>query len=327
MSDARPSWTLAEIGGLLGWAESGALTSEELGRAGAQAPLAPSPAHWRHAADRLLAFAGILLMATGLVFFFAYNWDDLHRYAKLGLAWSAMAACGVAALFVQPGSIAYRAALLGAAIATGVLLALIGQTYQTGADLWELFAAWLLLITPFALLARSSATWLLWVLLANLALGRYLSTSSWFIWLGLLSGPEGLYLMAGINLGLLLGFEAFAARLLVMPRRLVQRLLALGVIAPLAAGAGIGWWDADYLVLTPAFFLLGGLGFWFYRDRRRDVPILAMVVFAAIAVLTLGLAKWLPDDFFAYNLVALFVIACTGYAAVWLLRLVKQGAA
>jgi hypothetical protein len=144
MSDARPSWSLAEIGGLLGWAESGALTSEELGRAGAQAPLAPSPAHWRHAADRLLAFAGILLLATGLVFFFAYNWDDLHRYAKLGLAWSAMAACGVAALFVQPGSIAYRAALLGvAAVATGVLLALIGQTYQTGADLWELFAAWL----------------------------------------------------------------------------------------------------------------------------------------------------------------------------------------
>jgi peptidoglycan/LPS O-acetylase OafA/YrhL len=72
---------------------------------------------------------------------------------------------------------------------------------------------------------------------------------------------------------------------------MVQRLLALGVIAPLAIGAGIGWWDADYRVLTPAFFLLGGSGFWFYRDRRRDVPILAMVVFAAIAVLTLGLVQ------------------------------------
>lgn len=326
MSDTHSSWNLAEIGGLFAWAESGALTAEELGRASAQAPLAPSPELWRRAADRLLAFAGVLLLATGLVFFFAYNWDDLHRYAKLGLAWSALAACVAAALLVQPWSIAYRAALLGAAVATGVLLALIGQTYQTGADLWELFLAWLVLITPFALLARSSATWLLWVIIANLALGRYLSTSSWFVWLGLLSGPEGLYLIAGVNLLSLLGFEAYAARLLVAPRRLVQRLLALGVIAPLAAGAGIAWWDADYFALTPAFFLLGGVGFWFYRDRRRDVPILAMIVFAAIAVLTLGLARLLPDDFFAYNLVALFVIACTGYAAVWLMRLVKGAA-
>lgn len=323
MTEPRHAWSLAEIGGVFAWAESGALTPEELRRAAALAPLAPSPAHWRQAADRLLAFAGIVLLAVGLVFFFAYNWDDLHRYAKLGLAWSAMAAAVAVAMFAQPLSLTYRAALLGAAIATGVLLALIGQTYQTGADLWELFAAWLLMITPFALLARSSASWLLWVVIANLALGRYLSTSSWFVWLGLLSGPEALCLIAGANLLVLFGFEAFSARLLVLPRRLVQRLLALGVIAPLAVGAGIAWWDADYFVLTPVFFLLGGVGFWYYRDRCRDVPILAMITFSAIAVLSLGLAKWLPGDFFAYNLVALFVIACTGYAAVWLMRLVK----
>ncbi len=326
MTNPREPWSFAQIGGILAWAESGTLAPEVV-RAAALAPLAPDSADWRIAADRLLAFAGILLLATGLVFFFAYNWDDLHRYAKLGLAWSALCACVVAALFAQPFATWYRAALLGAAVATGVLLALIGQTYQTGADLWELFAAWLVLMTPFALLARSSATWLLWVVLANLALGRYLSTSNWFGWFGVLSGPEGLYLIAAGNLILLLGFESLAHGLLVAPRRHVQRLLALGVIAPLAIGAGIGWWDEDYRVLTPAFFVLGALACWFYRDRRRDVPILAMAVFAAIAVLTLGLVRLIPDDFFAYNLVALFVIACTGYAAVWLMRLMQREAA
>lgn len=324
MPTARASWSLAEIGNLFAWAESAALTPEELGRAGGYAPLAPSPELWRRSADRLLALAGVLLLATGLVFFFAYNWDDLHRYAKLGLAWSALAGCVLAAAFAAPFGTWYRAALFGAAVTTGVLLALIGQTYQTGADLWQLFAAWWLLLTPFALLARSSASWLLWVLLANLSLGRFLATSSWIGGFGPLDGPEAAYLFAAGNLVLLLVFEPLAGRLLALPRRHVPRLLALGVVAPLAIGAGIGWWGAEYRWHLGVFWLAAPALFWFYQVRHRDLPILAMVIFAAIGVATLGLARLLPDDFLAYNLVALFVIVCTGYAAVWLMRQIKQ---
>ena len=44
-----------------------------------------------------------------------------------------------------------KAALLAAALLTGGLLALIGQTYQTGADTFELFATWAALILPWVL--------------------------------------------------------------------------------------------------------------------------------------------------------------------------------
>src|SRR5699024_11365250 len=39
--------------------------------------------------------------------------------------------------------------LLIASIITGSLLALFGQVYQTGADTWQLFFAWAILITPW----------------------------------------------------------------------------------------------------------------------------------------------------------------------------------
>lgn len=52
----------------------------------------------------------------------------------------------------------------------GSLLALVGQTYQTGADIWELFAPWAALITPLA--GRSGAVWGLWAVLLNLTAAR-----------------------------------------------------------------------------------------------------------------------------------------------------------
>ncbi len=319
------AWGSARIDAILGLAEKGLLTPDELARAGDAAPLAPHPAAWRRGAERLLSFAGIALLAIGLIFFFAYNWQDLHRFAKLGLAWGALAACVLAGLFLPAGGAAQRASLLGASLGTGMLLALIGQIYQTGADMWQLFAAWLVLMTPFALLARSSASWLLWILLANLALGRVLALSMGPLALFDLSERDSLLLFAALNLLLALAFEAFPRRLLLTPRRHLPRLLALLWIGPLATGAGMGWFGAEMRPLLPVFVAVAGSAFWFHYRQRRDVPILALLLFAAIGVLGLGLVRVMPDSFLGFNLVALFLIAATGYAAVWLMGLLRQG--
>ena len=49
------------------------------------------------------------------------------------------------------GGRAGKAALLAASLFVGALLALIGQIYQTGADTFEMFAAWAALILPWVL--------------------------------------------------------------------------------------------------------------------------------------------------------------------------------
>jgi uncharacterized membrane protein len=319
-------WSNAQAGRILSLAEASVLTPDELHRAAEFAPLSPARSAWRAAADRLLAFAGVLLLAVGMVFFFAYNWADLHRFVKFGLAWFGLAACVGAGMLAQPYATGYRAALSGAAFLTGALLALIGQTYQTGADVWELFAAWLALMTPFVLLARSTAAWGLWAIVANLALGRYLFMLAWLGFPGWFDEAGKLLTVAVFNLSVLAVFEALPGQLLALPRRYIHRLLALLGLAPLVVGAVIGWWDGDFISLIAAFLLVCAVLIRFYRVNRRDVPILAMAVFSSIAVLTAGVVKLLSGGgFVAYNLIALFIIVCSGYAAVWLTRLYRQG--
>ena len=312
---------------LLALAERGALSRGQLDRASRIVPLAPSGEAWLAAADRTLAVAGALLLAAGLIFFFAYNWDALHRFTKLGLAGAALTACVGTAFATTPFGTAWRATLLAASLATGALLALIGQTYQTGADIWELFAAWAALMTPFALLARSSACWSLWLLVTNAALLRGLSQSAWLLFLGALDRPGALFAIAGMNAAVLLAFEFAGSALLALPRRHLQRLAGVGVLTPLAIGACIGWWNDDFLVLDAAFVAVAALSLQVYRVKRLDIPLLAATVFSAIAVAAAGLGRLLGDaaDFLAINAVAAFIIASTAFAGVWLKRLYQEG--
>ncbi len=52
-----------------------------------------------------------------------------------------------------------RTALLAAGFLFGALFAVFGQIYQTGADSWELFRAWALILLPLALLSRQGGLW------------------------------------------------------------------------------------------------------------------------------------------------------------------------
>jgi uncharacterized membrane protein len=52
-------------------------------------------------------------------------------------------------------------------------MALFGQTYQTGADPWQLFFYWAVLMLPWALIGRFTSIWLIWLGLLNLSMGLY----------------------------------------------------------------------------------------------------------------------------------------------------------
>ena len=322
------NWTPDQRALLFRLAEDGALSAAELARAAALAELAPAPAEWRHALDRLLAFGGVLLVAAAVVFFFAYNWDAMHRFTKFGLAIAALGgACG-AALLAAPFGTLHRAALFGACVATGALLALIGQTYQTGADVWELFAAWAALMSPFALLSRSSASWALCVVVANAALMRSLSQSVWWGLVDSLFHVRSLLAIAGFNLVVLLVFEGFERRLIAHPGRWLQRLAAVGVVGPLCVGAVLGWWERDFLPALWIFAIGAAVGGVVYRRRRCDLAILALIVYAAIAVLAAGLMRALRvDNFLTINMVGLFIIGVSAWAGLWLTGVHRQSGA
>ncbi|ENO86744.1 DUF2157 domain-containing protein [Thauera linaloolentis] len=320
------NWTFEQRAQLFHLAEAGVLAQEQLERAGGHGALHPGPRDWRWMLDRLLAFGGALLLGAGVVFFFAYNWDALHRFAKFGLAAAALLGCGLAALWAPPRGVLFRAALFGACIATGALLALIGQSYQTGADVWELFAAWAALMLPFVLLSRSSANWALWLAVANMALLRALSQSALWWYFDALFHLYSLLLVAGLNLAVLLAFELLGRCLLCDARRWMARLAAIGVVVPLCVAAVAGWFEPGFRQGLTAFALAATAGGLVYGLWRRDVAMLALLSYAAIAVLTAGLARLLDaHDFLALNGLGLFVILASSAAGWWLTRLHRAG--
>jgi uncharacterized membrane-anchored protein/uncharacterized membrane protein len=113
--------------------------------------------------ERAIGFIAPLLIGLGVIFWLAANWDGFGRYGRFGFAGGALGIALLGALFVEKARAGF---LLMAFLSAGGLFALIGQTYQTGADPWSLFALWAVLTLPFSLAARSDAVWTGWIIVA-----------------------------------------------------------------------------------------------------------------------------------------------------------------
>lgn len=156
-------------------------TLRALARAGVISPVAAEAgarrlrgdAAWRAWAARTLLVVGTPLVLAGILFFFAYNWSGLSRGAKLALTQAGLIGCVVAAAAQRADRLGARLGLLAAMVMVGVCLAVFGQAYQTGADAYELFLGWALLITGWVILADWTGAWLLWLGLWNTALVLY----------------------------------------------------------------------------------------------------------------------------------------------------------
>lgn len=124
----------------------------------------------------LLASGG--LIAFGVVLWIAANWDDLGKVSRFAIDTAVLLTAALAAA-LSP-RLHVPTSLIGIA-AIGGLFALIGQTYQTGADPWQLFAFWAVLALPWAFAARHDAVWVLWVVVAYTAFPLWLDAqnSNW----------------------------------------------------------------------------------------------------------------------------------------------------
>jgi len=308
---------------LLDWVEQGQLAPERLDAALRLAGVHPTTAQWVRFLDRLMLWTSVVLFAAAVVFFFAYNWDALGRYAKFALVQVPLLAAILAAWHLGPERTGGKAALLLAAFLVGALLALVGQTYQTGADTFELFAVWALAILPWALAGRLPALWLFWLLLVNTATALYWETFRGAF--GILFSPDNLFwTLFALNTAALVLWEGFALRLKWLNERWAIRIVAVasGTLATILAlmaifefrhqGAGgvlawCAWMVAAYAV---------------YRRRIFDLFVLAGGVLSAVVVLTSFLVETLfkhsHENAGTFLLVGLLIIGMSGAGAWWL---------
>ncbi len=109
---------------------------------------------------------GVLAAALGglgLIFWVAAQWGGLGRVGRFGLLQTLVMVMCLGAAW-RPAA---RAPLgLLALLSIGGLFAYMGQTYQTGADAWQLFALWAAMALPLCLGARSDVLWAPWAMVA-----------------------------------------------------------------------------------------------------------------------------------------------------------------
>lgn len=130
-------------------------------------------AYWRH----ILLLGGALFLTAGVIFFIAWNWADMHRFARMALVGAIVAGTGLGAVWRGPDTLPGRVLLLCSGISVGPLLAVFGQTYQTGAELWELFRVWTVVLAALAVVGRQAALWFATWISANVFVMLWLGRS------------------------------------------------------------------------------------------------------------------------------------------------------
>ncbi|WKB50609.1 DUF2157 domain-containing protein [Eleftheria terrae] len=115
---------------------------------------------WMPLATAVLA---AVLGGLGLVFWVAANWQDFGRAGRFLLLQAFVVLPLLGALW-KPAARAPLALL--SLLGIGALFAYFGQTYQTGADPWQLFGLWAALALPLCLALRSDVLWAPWALVS-----------------------------------------------------------------------------------------------------------------------------------------------------------------
>ncbi len=289
--------------------------------------VAPTGSEWRVWTERVLLFLGAAQIVAGIFFFFAYNWDDLSRWQKLGTTQAAIVAAALGARFAGLDSVIGKVLLLAAGALVGVNFAVYGQVYQTGADAFDLFANWAAVIFGWVLIAHFAAFWILWAVIVNVAVSLYLQTFTALDW------AEQAVVLGLLNGGVLVLHEAARPHLpwLVHPwsRRVAMgaclAFLALGVMRVIDR---LLWWPDKgaplYFAAMPAF-LVAALGCYLWsRGPARDLVGLFLVVLSTCAVTLYAASEALQRAFHwdaaFYLIMAVTTLAIFGLAGWWLHR-------
>jgi uncharacterized membrane protein len=298
----------------------------------------PGTAAWRRAISRLASVAAGLAFGVALVFFIAHNWAGMGRMMKFGLIELLLVAAVAVGIWRRNDAGQRHAAMLASFLILGALLAFTGQTYQTGADPWQLFAAWAALGVAFAAAAGHGFLWAVWLLTVNLALLLFFSletrhglssdawriTSAWIVGLNCVAFSLAVWGRAHIAAATIASHTASALALGFASVGLVVAILSqTGESGPLVGPLVLGSFWAIYLAASAWTFWLG----WLRVRSVTTLSLIAISVFAVFNTLAIRVVFRLGDGFFALNLMAITLIGSAALLAFAVRRAAASNAA
>ncbi len=202
--------------------------------------LLPGKQDWRKFLEIFLLSFGALSLVSGVIFFFAYNWADLHRLGKAAVSITLFLISTAVTIRQKSGTLPWKVSAMTTVSFIGVNLALLGQIYQTGADAWQLFFWWSLLAIPYAVIVNFVPLWLFVTIIGQTALS--LLSVQWF-------GGSMLW-FHGLPLTLIFIILSYRQKGSVLEQYQLYRTLT---------GSFLAIW---YTIMTTYFFFLN----WEYAD-------------------------------------------------------------
>ena len=278
---------------------------------------------WSNLLRYTLLGVGIAFAAVGILFFFAFNWDNLHKFVKLGMIEVLLLSAVSIVLFKKSLDERIRNFILaGASVLVGVLFAVYGQIYQTGANAHDFFSGWTLSITLWALFSGFPILWFLFLILCNITLTTYAQqVADW--------APAYLFnLLFVVNTLFVIIVEFASARKLVKEKvQWLTAITSLAAVLLITTNICTGIFESpktnSFFISIALGFLSFALGIW-YGFASKQLLYLATIPFAIMIICISFVLEPLEDPIGAFFVVAIIIIAATTFLISQLVKLNKR---
>lgn len=276
---------------------------------------------WKKFLQLLFITLGAGFTVAGIVFFFAYNWANLHKFAKMGIIQGLVIGMTCFVLFSKFNWQIKNIILTATAVTLGVLFAVFGQIYQTGANAYDFFFGWTAAITLWVLIASFPPLWLIYLMLVNTTFVLYAEqvatglSETWVI--NILFIFNTIVLIFSLYLPIIYK-EAK------VPTWFTQ-FLALAVVTLATIGIAISIFEPQMPEFSILFFAtIGAYGLGVnYGFKEKRIFYLAIIAFSIIIIIAAFIIK-ISEDIGAFFLITLFIVGSVTMLIKYLLSLQKQ---
>lgn len=233
---------------------------------------------WTQWAIRALLALAAGHILSGIIFFFAFNWNDMPGMLKFSVVGGGILACLLGWVIAKLDHPMGQVLGIGATVLVGVMFAVLGQVYQTPAMIHTPFVFWAILTLPFALASRNLAHWTVWLVILTVAISSFANSGLRLAGDDAAANLLNLAVGGGFFAGLVLLDKIIAPRLKWARGEWFRVLLVLGAVGFGFWGFTESFWDSQGVYWLLALMLGAALVGYLYI-LKPSLPTLSLATF------------------------------------------------
>lgn len=262
---------------------------------------------------QILQIIGLALIAVSIVYLLAANWWMLPKFVQLFMPQVLLLGSALLSVHFAARERLRQSLDTVSGLMLGLSLAVIGQIYQTGADSYQLFLLWALLLLPW-LYRPNIGVFALFCVVSQLALYFYFKQSFWLV------RAETAYLL---SLNLLTGLSLIYA-LRYYP---VLRYLLIAVVVLISVFSMFRFIDSNSIWYLASVLVLALLfsAYFYTRQQQLETSLLVAGLALSFSILIFDLTdQYLQNSAAGLLVLALLIFGWFAAISALLIKLLPQ---